>query len=127
MKARLLRDMPVHPKRVKEGFPPWLPAETIIDNPRAYRLVQQGVAVPADKECEERTRITNADMDKRIKAYERLDRGIHMDDFDAYAQGLLIGYKPDGADGDTWIHGPNWSEGCEADYYSGQEDEDDDE
>jgi hypothetical protein len=53
--------------------------------------------------------------------------GIQPEDYDAYARGLMTGYKPDGKDGDTWIHGPNWTDGCEADYYSDDEDEDGDE
>lgn len=124
MKARLLRDMPIHPKRVAEGHPPFYKAGRVIDNPRAYRLVQQGVAAPADKECEARAKMSDDRMNAAIKAYERLDRGIHMDDFEAYKHGLMIGYKPDGTDGDSWIHGPNWYDGCEAEYYSGNEEDD---
>ena len=111
------------------SFPPWLKAGTEIDNRNAFRLVQQGVAEPADKECAERAKMSDARMDAAIKAYTRLDRGIHMDDFSAYEQGLMIGYKPDGKRHDTWLHGSNWREGCERAYYESknQEDDDDDE
>jgi hypothetical protein len=127
MKAKLLRQLPIHPKRVAEGFPPFYEQGHVIDHPHAYRLVQQGVAIPADRECEEKARMTNAKMDAAIVAYDRLDNGIHPEDFDAYSRGLLSGYKPDGKTGDTWKPGPNFYEGCEAEYYSGNEDEDDDE
>lgn len=126
MKAKLLRQLPIHPKRVAEGYPPFYEQGRVIDHPHAYRLVQQGVAVPADAECEARARMTNAKMDAAIKAYDRLDKGIASEDFAAFDQGLMVGYKPDGKRNDTWKPGPNWSPGCEKSYYKTQEDDSDD-
>lgn len=123
MKARLLRRLPVAPHRVAQGFPPFYEAEHVIDHPKAYRLVQQGVAVPADKECEEKARMTQAALDHAIWAYERTTRGIDLEhDADAYARGLMVGYQEDG----TWEPGPNWKPGCEEEYYDNQEEDDDD-
>lgn len=119
--------MPIHPKRVKEGFPPFYEAGHIIEHPYAYKLVRAGVAIPADNECEERCKPILGRMDEIVFAGERRERGIHYEDFDAYKRGLMVGYKPDGTEGDSWIHGPNFYEGCEAEYYSGDEEEDDDE
>lgn len=126
MKAQLIRRLAIHPRRVAEGYPPFYEAGHVIDHPKAFRLVQQGVAIPADKECEQRAAMTNAKMDAAIYAYERTSKGISSEDFAAYNRGLMVGYKPDGEEGDTWKPGPNWYEGCEADYYSEIEEEDDD-
>jgi hypothetical protein len=124
MKAELLRDMPVHPLRVKEGHPPWKTKGTIVVGPYAFRLVQMGVAIPADKECAARAGMTNEKMDAAIAAYDRI--GIDREDWDAHKQGLMVGYKPDGKRNDTWQPGPNWSAGCEKAYYESQNQEEDD-
>ena len=125
MKAKLIRDMAVLPKRVKEGHPPIMLAGTIIDHPKAYRLCQQGVAVPEDKECMDATRISDSVMEEKIIAYDLADKGIARDDFSAFNRGLMVGYKPDGTTGDTWKPGPSWTEGCEVDYYEDQQEVDD--
>lgn len=126
MKVKLLRQTAIHPKRVKEGYPPFFPEGHEIEHPKAYRLVQSGIAIPADKECEEKCRSFIHRMDELVFTGERRERGIHMDDFEAYGQGLMIGYKPDGKRHDTWLPGPKWTEGCERAYYESQEDEDED-
>jgi hypothetical protein len=127
MKVKLLTRIPVHPKRVKPGEPPFFDPGHLISHPHAYKLVQLGIAVPADRECEEKCRPFIHRMDELVFAGERRERAIHHEDFDAYKQGLLIGYKPDGKAGDTWQPGKNWTEGCESEYYSCNEEEDDDE
>jgi hypothetical protein len=102
-------------------------AGAIIDDPKAYLLVKQGVAEPHDKECADAAGMSPEAFEKAKYAYERLTHGVAQEDLDAYDRGLMIGYKPDGKKGDTWIPGPKWSAGCEAEYYSKQEDDDDDE
>jgi hypothetical protein len=128
MKAQFVLRMPIHPKRVKEGYPPFYEPGHVLDHPQAFRLVQQGVAIPADAECEKRLgEAFMKNLQAILIAGERNERAIASEDFEAYNRGLMIGYKPDGKQGDTWIHGPHWHDGCEADYYDSQEDEDDDE
>jgi hypothetical protein len=104
MIAKLIRDMtcPVdrdNPTGVK-------PEGTLIDHPDAFRLVLMGVAVAADDECAERANITPEQFARARHAYERVDRGISPDDFEAYDAGYMIGYNPDG----TWKPGPNIAE-----------------
>lgn len=125
MKVKTLIELPMPLRLIRQGREPFHKIGTTISHPKAFRLVQLGVAVPADKECEDKVRTILPMMDRLIFLGKRSERGIHMDDFKAYEDGLMTGYKPDGTHGDSWQHGPNWTEGCEADYYSGQEDDDD--
>src|SRR5687768_17033798 len=115
MKAKLTKDMDVHPKRWKEGESPIRKEGTIIDDPDAHKLVQIGVAVPADEECEERAGMSKEKIEAARKHYDKI--GIAQKDWAAFDQGLMIGYKSDGKPGDTWIPGPKWSEGAEESYY----------
>lgn len=78
----------------------------VIDDPMVFRLVQMGVAEPADNECEKRANMTPAKMAAAIHAYERTNKGIHPDDFERYESGELAGYDTDGSD----IPGPNFIE-----------------
>ena len=78
-------------------------AGAITDTPDAFRLVQMGIAEPADEECEKRANITLEQMAVASHAYERMDRGVHPDDFSRYDQGEMVGYNADGSD----IPGPN--------------------
>ena len=89
----------------------------IVEHPEAFRLVQNGLAIPADDECKDRANMSPAMIENAKFAYERLQRGIHIDDFDRYGRGELIGYNADGSD----IPGPNAVEDIEDD------DEEDDE
>lgn len=125
MRVKLIRQMAIHPKRVKEGFPPFYEAGKVIDHPESFRLVQQGVAVPADKECEIKCALILPRMDELVLAGDMRERAIDIEDQDAFKRGLMVGYKPDGAEGDTWIPGPNWTPDCEHEYYSDDEDDDD--
>jgi hypothetical protein len=57
MKAVLIRDMPKMirlPKGEMKVVPKGNPKGTVIDDPRAYLLVRQGVASPIDKECSDK-------------------------------------------------------------------------
>lgn len=92
----------------------------VVEDPKAFRLVQFGVAEPADGECEKRAGMTPEKMTESAYAYERLARGITPEDFDRYNAGEIIGYKEDGSD----IKGPNW---ISPDNEEDEEEEDDDE
>src|SRR5688572_12795423 len=134
MKAKLIRDMDrlikktVGGKTVLEVEKNGLKAGTELDDPKVYLLVRQGCAVPADDECARRAGINPETFEKAKFHYEGLEKGIdHEKDWAAYERGLMVGYKPNGKDGDTWIPGPNWYEGCEAEYYEPQDDEENDE
>ncbi len=78
-------------------------AGTTINQPDSYRLVQMGVAMPADEECEKAANRTPEQLKAAQYAAERLARGIDHDDFDKYDRGIMIGYDADGND----IPGPN--------------------
>lgn len=125
MKAELLRDMEVHPNRVKKGGPPIRPAGTIIVHPDAYKLVRLGVAKPADKECADKAGMTLEGIEAQGKLYDKI--GIASEDWDAFDQGLMVGYKPDGKKNDTWLPGPKFTEGCEKAYYESRTEEDEEE
>lgn len=98
MKAKLTRKMDVG----KE----WAPAGTIIDHPDAFRLVEHGVAEPADEECRLRVTRSSAQLVAAKAAYPAIEAGIAAEDMPAYRDGKMVGYNPDG----TWIPGPNYQE-----------------
>jgi len=75
----------------------------VINHPKSFRLVQQGICEPADAECEHRANMNPDRMKAAGHAYERLKRGIQPQDFERYDRGELLGYNPDGSD----IPGPN--------------------
>lgn len=75
----------------------------ITTHPRCFRLVQMGVCEAVDEECIERANMSPERMAAAIYAYERMNRGIHPDDFKKYDAGEMTGYNPDGSD----IPGPN--------------------
>lgn len=105
-----------------------VPPGTAIAGRNVHLLCLQGIAVPLDAECRALVKMTDAEIETAAKAYEKIDRGIHPEDYDAFERRLMAGYKPDGTEGDSWIHGPDWTPGCEAAYYESlQEDEDEDE
>lgn len=118
MKAKLLRPLvgkdPASPEAQKTATfpePPkqdakgrWVyPAGTVLDHWQAFRLVQQGVAVAVDDECQRAASRTKEQLASAQHAYERLSKGIHPEDFDKFDRGEIAGYNPDG----TYIPGPN--------------------
>jgi hypothetical protein len=112
MKAKLIRDGRVAPSapdderiEVRDGVRYW-PAGTVHDHPRAYRLVEMGMAEPADDECRLRACMTTEEMKAAQVKQELVGKGIHPDDYQRYLDGEIIGYDEDGAD----IPGPNWVE-----------------
>lgn len=69
----------------------------VIDHPQAFRLVQQGCALPADDECQTRCQRSAEQLTAAQMAYERLKAGIHPDDFALYDAGIIAGYNDDGS------------------------------
>lgn len=115
MKAKLIRDLKAAPSaeqdtrmEERDGVR-WWPEGTVLEDARAFRLVQQGVAEPADEECEEAAAMTPAMMAAAQAAQDRIH--IHPDDFEAFEAGKMIGYDEDG----EWIPGPNFEEGDDED------------
>ena len=116
MKAKLLKQTQASPAAsderliVVDGVKYW-PECSIIDDPRAYRLVQMGVAEPADPECTVAAGMTTQQMQMAQRQQELVARGIHPDDYQRYFDGEILGYDADGND----IPGPNYKEGQEDD------------
>ena len=112
MKAKLIRsDLtvgktfdPAHIE-VKDGRR-YAQEGTIIEDPRAYLLVKQGVAVPADEECAQAAGMSEDQMQKAQHAYGRVAAGIRPEDYELYDTGQITGYDPDGG----YLPGPNWVE-----------------
>lgn len=94
MKATLIRHMRCIPSK---EFPSGeKPSGTLIDHPEAYRLVQMGVALPADDECEQKAAMTEERLAAARHAYERTSKGIRPEDFAAFDSGQMVGYAPNG-------------------------------
>lgn len=81
-----------------------LPAGSEIDKPDCYKLVQHGVAEPIDDECREFAGMTREQITAAQKAYVKVSKGIHPDDYAAFDAGQMVGYDGDG----EWIPGPNY-------------------
>lgn len=104
MKCELIRDMRCDPD---DEFPDGVkPKGTIIDHHQAWILVRQGVAKPADQECADKAGVSPLQLAVKAKAYDRVAKGIHPDDYKAYNAGFMDGYNADG----TWKPGPNHAE-----------------
>lgn len=96
----------------------------VLSHPQAYRLVQQGVAIPADEECEEACQMSADGMAMAQHAFERLRAGIHHEDYAAYDAGYLSGYSVDEDGEQTWLPG---RKGGREEWEALFEDHDDDE
>lgn len=79
------------------------PKGTVIDHPEAYLLVGNGCAIPDDEECTKATNLTGEQLADLQYRYRRIAAGIDLEDYEAYDQGLMTGYHPDG----SWVPGPN--------------------
>lgn len=75
----------------------------IIKHWQAFRLVQHGVALPADEECAAAADRTEEQLAAAQRAYERVSRGIHPDDYALFDAGVIAGYEDDG----SYKPGPN--------------------
>lgn len=78
----------------------------IIDDPQCFRLVQLGVAVPADDECTEAANMTPEQMKAAEHGANRAAAGIHPDDYKLFDRGVILGYNGDG----SYKLGPNGHE-----------------
>lgn len=83
---------------------PFWKVGAVIEHPQSFRLVQQGCAVAADEECAKRANRSPQQIEAAQHAYERLNKGIHPEDFDKFDAGMILGYQPDG----SYIPGPNF-------------------
>ena len=81
-----------------------IPVGYIRDAPDAYKLVQAGVAIPADEECRLACGMSQAEIDLAQKHYPALEAGIDPNDRKAWFAGEMIGYNLDGSP----IPGPNF-------------------
>jgi hypothetical protein len=133
VKAKVIRtDLEVSPSDshlVGDDIAHWLPVYrnhsqtvarffkegAIIEHPKAFRLVQEGCAVPADEECRQECRVrgmTDARMAAAQHAYERLKRNVPPEKFGLYDAGFISGWEyPDGGPEEGQpIPGPKWDE-----------------
>ncbi len=99
MKCKLLR--PLRQAKPARGT---FPAGHVIDHPQAYVLCQMGHAIPVDDECRVATNRTAEQLASAQRAADKVSRGIHPDDYEAFDAGTMVGYYPDG----TKIPGPNY-------------------
>lgn len=106
MKCKLIREMTYGPDAGPDKVGTVAPAGTVVDHRQAWLLVKQGVAVPEDEECKQKVGVTPEQMTRAQHAYDRISHGVHPEDFQAYDEGLMIGYNPDG----SWKPGPNWED-----------------
>ena len=97
----------------------------VIECPDAFMAVRLGWAIPADEGCALRANRNPEQQAEAQKAYERVSRGIHPDDYDLFDAGIIEGYDAKG----EFIPGKNWHlmEGRRKAAEQELEDEDDDE
>jgi len=71
--------VPIHPTTGLKGKPDprfrVVPAGYTIEHPDAFRLVQQGVAKPADEECRLRAGLSPEDLVRRFERQKLLEAG----------------------------------------------------
>lgn len=87
---------------------PYFPAGTEYEHPNADFFVRNGIADPADTECEEMVGAITAEQRVLVKKrYRRLAAGIAQEDFALFDAGVILGYNA--GDG-SYVPGPNWDE-----------------
>jgi len=117
MKAELTHPCKAGPTEPNEALRGTiLPVGTIREGPQAFRLVQCGVAKPADEECRKRAGMTDDEIQAAHDAYPAIEKGITPEDREAFNAGEMDGYNPDG----SWVPGENAVQGDDP-----EEDEDD--
>lgn len=101
MRCTLLRTLKCVPS---PEFPHGIkPKGTEINHADAFWLVRMGVAEPADEACHLAHGLTPDELQAAQDAYEKVDRGIHPNDYAAYDRGEMVGYDPNGKP----VPGPN--------------------
>ena len=110
MKARLIYELQWSPTCQEDwqyfeqhGHFRKIPAGTILDHPQAFLHVRLGNADPADEECEKAAGMTMEQIKTAQHHQDYVRHGIWPEDYQAFDDGLMIGYNPDG----TNIPGPN--------------------
>lgn len=73
-------------------------AGEVIDHPKAYKLVQLGVAEPADNECQLRAQFTDAQITTAQLASEKLESGNSLPE---ELEDQNADYDPDDEDDDV--------------------------
>lgn len=119
MKCQFIREMAINIRRatdelkaaaierVSHGKPQYfVPVGTYFTSPIAWFWVQQGCAVPADNECQIAANRTPEQLEKSQHAMDRMQAGIHPEDFEKWERGEILGYEMDG----SYKLGPNWKE-----------------
>lgn len=84
-----------------------------IEDPMVWRLVQCGVAIPADDACREACGLSEDQMAFAQKRYEAVCRGIAPEDYQLFFNKVISGYEDDGSfkKGDNWQAMPElWEE-----------------
>lgn len=98
--------------RLRGQFPAGVvPRGTVLEHRDCHYLVRMGVAVAEDEECQAATGMSADQTRRAAAAYDRVERGIHPEDYAAFDAGVMLGYHPDG----SWIPGPNYVERDEED------------
>jgi hypothetical protein len=87
-REQVLSRKPLKTKTLKPG--------DIIESPDAYQLIQVGIAVPDDDESRLACGMDEGQIKQAAIAAERTRLGIHPDEFDLYAAGLMDGYNASG-------------------------------
>jgi hypothetical protein len=103
-----LQDRIVRIEKLRNGalrLIPFWKRGAVLEHPEAYKLVRQGCAVPADEACAIRANRNPSEIRLAQKAYERVNRGIHPEDYDKFDAGIILGYTPTG----DYVPGPNWN------------------
>jgi hypothetical protein len=88
----------------------YFPAGTIHEHPECWRLVDFGMAKPADDECERMCKPMSSDeRSKLILAYKADSLGIHdAADRELFFAGVIAGYEGLGDGKLAYIPGPNY-------------------
>ncbi len=102
MKCKLVTEISAGVHNPEPYGTPLLPGH-IIDLPKAFRLVQMGVAEPADDECRIRANRTEEQMAEAQRRYPAIAEGICPEDREDFFAGKMDGYNDDGSS----IPGPN--------------------
>lgn len=88
----------------------YFPAGTIHEHPECWKLVNFGMAKPADEECEKMCRtLTAAERSQLELSYKADSLGIHDPvDRQLFFDGVIAGYEAVGNGQLAWLPGPNY-------------------
>jgi len=101
MKCRLLVELGTDRS---EQFPDGkMPVGTVLDHPKAFWQVRLGTAEAVDKECELAANRSPQQLAAARAAYPKVAAGIAPEDYQAFDEGRMVGYNPDG----SFKPGPN--------------------